>query len=257
MHTCYIHMECVHILHMHVVYMCTCCIHVQFYVHMLHSLNVHILHACAVYVRTNYIHVLFVFTLHAHVYTRAVCVHALHAPAVHMHTCYIRLLCAQRYQIASPVLVPFLSRPQVCDGVEPRRQQRSDLNGPVDNNNVPEVRPSAGRSPLQGPRPIQSLRGAGGRPRRAGSPCRRRRGGGPALRLTPCAPSLTALRPPALACSTSGPFDSGTADTGQTVLCRAVLCPVGCWEASPSLPARGSSHLPRHRPLAPGGEVTL
>lgn len=32
---------------------------------------------------------------------------------------------------------------QVCDGAEPRRQQRSDLNGPVDNNNVPETKKAA------------------------------------------------------------------------------------------------------------------
>lgn len=29
---------------------------------------------------------------------------------------------------------------QMCNGLEqPRKQQRSDLNGPVDNNNTPEV----------------------------------------------------------------------------------------------------------------------
>ncbi|XP_015424589.1 PREDICTED: amyloid beta A4 precursor protein-binding family A member 2 [Myotis davidii] len=32
---------------------------------------------------------------------------------------------------------------QVCDGAEPRRQQRSDLNGPLDNNNVPETKKAA------------------------------------------------------------------------------------------------------------------
>uniref|UniRef100_G1PSS4 Amyloid beta protein binding family A member 2 n=1 Tax=Myotis lucifugus TaxID=59463 RepID=G1PSS4_MYOLU len=38
---------------------------------------------------------------------------------------------------------PTWPQEQVCNGVEPRRQQRSDLNGPVDNNNVSETKKAA------------------------------------------------------------------------------------------------------------------
>ncbi|XP_070256413.1 amyloid-beta A4 precursor protein-binding family A member 2 isoform X2 [Myotis yumanensis] len=38
---------------------------------------------------------------------------------------------------------PTWPQEQVCNGVEPRRQQRSDLNGPVDNNNIPETKKAA------------------------------------------------------------------------------------------------------------------